>query len=495
MTDLRHSRALRLGAGASGVSESETAARLARAHVALSVDPTFAGAVETAETLVDTLARRPGNLTLLDVSDELEQGLIARIRSIDPDYPVQTATSLPADATMTVHIGASGEERAGDEPHLVALPDNQGARLASDGSSLTQLKAPSSLGTMTTAALVAAEIFKHSAGVRPERMTLHRRLAFCPVTLSDDLTLAHALRATSVDLALVGLGAVGTAAAQILSRLPLHGHALLVDRQPLAVENLGTYSAGGFADLGRPKVDIVAELLTNFETIKFDGDIADVPPLIDARELPWPGFLLAGLDSVDARHATQRVWPDHLIDGATGDTAAGIHEVFGAGQPCLQCFLPPPQPSESSLVELAKATGLAIDQLANGDRPLLEHDLQGLNNEQRGRLEVHLGKPICGLAHALGLTSDDENDTYQPSVPFVSQLAAALVVGRLISRLATPDAALPNFVQFDALIGPQSIHKESRRGRSGCYCAENEAIIDAVRASRQRLRAERDAVG
>jgi len=488
MIEARHSRALRLGAGASGASESETADRLSRSHIVLSVDAHIPGAAETADVLVDTLARRPGRLTLAGAPERIERRLIERIRRIDPDFQVTTAPSSPSDGTLEAHIGT-----APDEPHtpngvrLTALPDNHGAHIASDERLPAPLTAPSALGVMTTGALLAAEIFKHAAGVRPERMTSHHRLSFCPVTLSDDPSRAPARTDMSVSLALVGLGAVGTAIAQILNGLPLNGSVLLVDREALALENLGTYSAGGMADIGRPKVQIAAELLAGFHVTKFHGDVNDVPRLIDARQLPWPRFVLSGLDSIDARHAAQRIWPDHLLDGATGDTVLGLHEVLGPGQPCLQCFLPPRAIPRSSLVEFSESSGLTLKQLADGDRPLVLGDLEALSHDQRIRLEAHVGKPICGLAQALGLTSDDQTDHYQPSVPFVSQLAAALVVGRLIARLADPDGAHPNFVQFDALFGPQALNAESRQGRHGCYCAETRPLIETVRSSRRQL--------
>jgi hypothetical protein len=475
--DARHSRAVRLGAGAAGVSESETLARLERAHVALGLDANIPGAPETLDTLADTLARRPGRVTLVDMPDMVSHELVGRMRRVDPSVSVQTSRDVPADTTVSVFVGERFAGDAGAPAHVLAVPDNHGAHLSTDGAPVSQSRAPSSLGAMTTAALVAAEIFKLTAGVRPERMTLHRRLSFCPVTLGDDVALAPALAATSVEIALVGLGAVGTAIAQIVCKLPLRGRALLVDRQTLAPENLGTYSAAGVADVGRPKVDVVADLLGEFETTKFAGDIGDIPLLIDNEEVLWPQFLLAGLDSVDARHAAQRVWPEYLIDGATGDTVAGLHEVIGAGRPCLQCFLPPRVETSSSLVGLAAATGLTVEQLVNGDRPLLEDDLHALAPDQRARLQEH-------LAQALGLTSDDGSDTYQPSVPFVSQLAACLVVGRLVARLTDVDCERPNFAQFDTLIGPQSLHTEARRPREGCYCTENQMVIDAVRRRR-----------
>jgi hypothetical protein len=487
MTDLRHSRAIRLGASASGRAESQTAARLATSHVALSFDVDALGAAATAEVLVETLARRPGRVTFVGMPDTIAQELAERARSIDPAAAISTADEAPHDTTIGLHVGRRSERSLPpDAARLLALPDAHGAHLAMGNRTLLQSSEPSSLGVMTTAALAAAEVFKHAAGVRPNRMVLQERLSFCPVTLTDDPSRAPSLRRpTTTTLALIGVGAIGTATIRIISGLPLTGSATVVDRESFAVENIGTYSLGSGGDVGRKKVDVVAAALPRFGVTKMHGDVNDLSSRIDSGEIAWPNFVLNGLDSADARRAAQRVWPDFVIDGATGDTAAGLHEVIGTSAPCLRCFFPEPEPQQSALVALSDYYGLTVEQLSDGDRLLQPADLNNVTPKQRMRLEAHLGRPICGLARATGLTTEDSSDNYRPSVPFVSQLAACLVVGRLIARLSNPGSELPNFVQFDTLVGPQTLHAETRKARTSCYCRENRSVIETVRANRQ----------
>ena len=111
-------------------------------------------------------------------------------------------------------------------------------------------------------------------------------------------------------------------------------------------------------------------------------------------------------------------------------------------------------------------------------------DLSELSSTQRELLSKFLGKPVCGLADALGLTSASVED-YRPSVPFVSQLAACLAVGRLLAvRLGFKSEI--NLFQFDALHGPQG-EGEVRDPEPGCYCQQRSAIVENLRARRGLL--------
>lgn len=118
----------------------------------------------------------------------------------------------------------------------------------------------------------------------------------------------------------------------------------------------------------------------------------------------------------------------------------------------------------------------------HGDDPLTEEDLIGLDESQRQRLSPHLGKPVCGLAQAIGLTTLEADD-FQPAVPFVSLQAAYLGVGRLLAdELGV--TGLPNFAQYDTLAGPEGAVLERRRARGDCYCQERAGTITRVRELR-----------
>lgn len=118
-----------------------------------------------------------------------------------------------------------------------------------------------------------------------------------------------------------------------------------------------------------------------------------------------------------------------------------------------------------------------------GDAPLAKEDVAHLTAGQQQMLAPHLGKPVCGLAQAVGLTGLGA-DGYQPAIPFVSLQAACLAVGRLIAsqlNLRPPG----NLVQYDGLIGPQATTTEQMRQRPDCVCATRATAIEQVRHQRQ----------
>jgi hypothetical protein len=154
---------------------------------------------------------------------------------------------------------------------------------------------------------------------------------------------------------------------------------------------------------------------------------------------------------------------------------------------CLICHLPPRTSGPSSTERLATATGPPIALLNRGDNELTDADLAPLTEEQRTLLRPHIGKPICGLAQAIGLTGIDSSG-YQPAIPFAAQQAAALGVGRLIAHVLNvprPD----NLVQYDTFRGPLNTTVETRERLPGCYCQERATTIDRVREMRADTRA------
>ena len=335
--------------------------------------------------------------------------------------------------------------------------------------------------------MVSGEVFKTTAAVKPPRGLRHRTLSFCPVTLTSRPENGPELPASwRLFAMLLALGAIGTGTALILSELPVEGVLDLVDPQRYAIENVGTYSLGGALE-GRDKpfkTDVAAAVLRRFETRGWQRFARDLPQLIDAGTLSWPPVMLTGPDSPGARRDAQRVRPDRMIDGGTGGTMVGLHVTADGGQPCMSCLFPETLREGPKAIEaLAAMTGLPPDLLVRGADVLMEHHVANLDADHQALLRPHVGREICGLASAIGLT-DLESDDYQPSVPFVSLAAATLVVGRLIAQ-ETGVEPMANFVQFDALAGPHRLTADRRRARPGCECVERASVIAVVRGKRR----------
>jgi hypothetical protein len=430
---LEHSRALLLAGGVTDMGSSALEHRLEGALTVVSLDPELPWVPLTAKVLLTTLRRLPGRLHLdpTGLPPPLVDQLVATVAAIDPERSITADRRAPADPTVRLHIGA-------DAPYgwIRIIPEGYGAHIIGSGRASIRIHRPANpLGAIYTAALGAAEAFKHTAEVLPTRRVIYRHLRFCPVSLSTDLHRAPELPGDlQLNLTLVGLGAVGTATALILGELQATGVLVLVDPERYDSENRGTYSLGGDHEgKERPwKVDLAANALPDYDVVPIRCDVEQHRTTLEQQGGPWPRTVLAGLDTIEASHETQRLWPDRLIDAATGDTMLGLHDVVGNG-PCLMCFLPLPSSGPSTLERLALKTGLRVERLARGAEPLSEAELAELGTEQRERLLPHLGKPKCGLANALGLTAATA-DGYQPSVPFISQQAACLGVGACSAR-------------------------------------------------------------
>lgn len=266
--------------------------------------------------------------------------------------------------------------------------------------------------------------------------------------------------------------------------MPADGALLAADCQKFGLENRATYAIGTTADAaaGISKTELAARVLTRFDVAQFPYPLSRLLAAVDGGDIPWPSLVLTALDTPEARREAQRLWPERLIDGATGDTMVGLHDHRAGHDPCMRCLFPERHDLPSGTEHLATELGIAPEVLADGDRPLEASDLLGLPEDQQRRLRPQLGKPICGLVRALGLTTADAGG-FMPSAPFISLQAACLSVGRLLAdELGVPRNG--NFVQYDGLIGPQNVSVLHMERSPECYCSTRAQTISDIRAHR-----------
>lgn len=472
------SRTIRLAARAAGGSESDLEQRLARSVTHIAIDPGTPGAVACAEVLITTLQRGLGHVSI--DPDRLSPGQLQRLRAaaaaVRPER--QLLVGARPRSAPSIAVGAA----PGD---IWIVPDAHGVRLSRHGVP-AQHRPPTSLGIVFAAAIANGEAFKDAAAITSEHCTRQDELAFCPVTLSSDPNRAAIPGADwEPTVILAGVGAVGTAHALILGGLSDRGGAVLIDQQSYAPENLGTYSLGTAADVltATAKTTLAQQTLRGWRCHTQAGAIADAIARIDRQELPWAPVALAGLDNHPARRDAQRLQADRLLDAATGDTTVGLRDTRPAG-PCLSCMLPaaPTASPTDALValgiplELARAPGAAVvDDAMIASAPTAS---------ARAVLSAQRGTQICGLLRAAGLSDLDANG-FMPSVPFVSQQAACLSIGRLIAIATGTDTGLANFFQYDVMLGPERAISQRRAADPSCSCQQRSGTIAQIRRERR----------
>ncbi len=140
-----------------------------------------------------------------------------------------------------------------------------------------------------------------------------------------------------MDALLFGCGGVGNGWAYAVRRLPIRGALDAVDKQSLRKENFGPYVLSSWAELTKPKALVLKKALEpriivtprseplEFYKIRLDQGLVRVPRLV-----------VAGLDDIPPRHLVQRLWPQILVDMASGGTTTQlvVHTRAGPGFVC-----------------------------------------------------------------------------------------------------------------------------------------------------------------
>lgn len=477
------SRSLKLASLVSTKKTSELEEYLSDTTVVISVDNEVPQSRLTARVLLTTLRRGLGELVLID--DGLPSAFVTSLQEsvadVDPERELTVVRrSIPrSERAVRIHVGPTCPSEA-----IRIVPEGYGAHVASMSSaSIRPRREGNVIGAIFAASLGAAEAFKYTAQVRSQRRKLHRHLQFCPASLTKDLlAMPNIPRNLDLDLTLVGVGAIGTGIVLLLDELDAEGRIVLVDPQHFAPENVGTYSIGGAADaemLPR-KVDLAGSYLRKFDAIKYHGTVTDFIRNIDGSGAPWHQLVMTALDSAEARRDAQRLWPDRLIDAQTGDTMLGFCDYRHGIDPCMMCVFPVDRNQPSGAEILANRIGLSQNRLEDPDAVVSEEDLYGLTKEQDNVLRHLIGTPVCGLARAVGF-SDLGAEDFMPSVPFVSLQAACLAVARLV-RAVQGFNPTENFVQYDALCGPQTATIDLMKRRSDCVCYERAVSIQKTRS-------------
>jgi len=423
---------------------------------------------------------------------ELRADIAALAADLIPNRPLQWIDSNDVfdgyDAILS--IGARGRE---DLPWTVINSDGWLARVSSRGGDLpASADQANPIGAVAAACLGVGEVFKRLIGLRATRGELLDVTSFSlwAYTTSAEDT-GPALNALVIDVLLIGCGAIGSSTAYLLSRLPVSGRAVTLDRQDYKPENFGTSIIVGPRAYERAKAQVTAELLASkLDVVPLVMDIASFHERYDGG---FPDMVLAGLDDVEPRHQVQRLWPGLVIDGAVGGELScqvSCHP-WHSSNACLLCLFQ--KQEASSLVDMnARATGLPPELANNPDAIVTEAVIASAQADRQAWLRGHLGKRICSItseAVVEFLSAETHREGFAPAAPFVSSFSACMIVAELV-RYLTTGATLPEpRFQFNFLWGPRrGLHYAERR-HDDCFCAErreNISKLRVLRANRQR---------
>lgn len=423
--------------------------------------------------------------------DEEARSVAARVAFGKPVEFMAEAPNYGAyDAVLSV--GTAAEPRL---PWTVINSNGWVARVSSKERGLpAECGRANPIGALGAACLGVAEVFKRLLNLKQSRGALLDGVSFSFYSYresADDLgpSLPSELK---IDLGLAGGGAIGNGIVYLLSRLPLTGRAWVVDRQDFGKENLGTCMLIGPADIGRPKAETVAEFLRpngRVEVDAYKAELSDFKHRVGS-DVHTPGVLLCGLDSIEARHEAQSIWPDLVIDGAISAFGCQVSRHPWEGDvACLLCSFRQIA-GERAEARASRATGLSEERAQQPLSLITEDDVSAAPPEKQEWLRARVGRQVCSVVPegiAQELSEDKQRSGFEPSVPFVACLSACMVVGELVKAVCGWPTPLEPRFQFDVLQGPSKGQEFSQGRRLDCMCSTRRRNIADFRRRRSGL--------
>lgn len=343
------------------------------------------------------------------------------------------------------------------------------------------------IGALAAASLGAGEVFKRLIRLREDRGELFNGFSYSLRTYrSYESDFGPALPENlPADLLIVGAGAIGNGLVHLASQLNLTGKIRVIDSQEFATENLGTCILVGPDAVGRSKAILLTDYLkeASKDAYGFHMPFDQYTLKLDGQ----PAIVLNGLDNIDVRHEVQRsLWPDVVIDGAIGDFTCQVsRHPWPADIACLICLFRKLAGRPAEEVQ-REATGLSDERLKNPDAVVRESDINDAPPEKKAFLRSRVGRPICSVvqeAIAQAISTEQQTEGFQPSVPFVACFSACMVMSEVMANMCNWPSILEPRFQFDFLRGPAYGQELPQARRKDCICMRRKNI-DQLRAAR-----------
>lgn len=411
---------------------------------------------------------------------ELTTHLVAIDSSAEPDR-----TAGP-DA-LRIHLG--GGERA----DITGSADGWVAHVSGYGDELPKVRdADVVVGAHGAAALVASQVFVRALEPDPNVAGPSARTAFSLFEFGPPGRVPPPIGQTVITRALLsGCGAVGQACVDVLVSADAAGRLPVIDlgfvddpsnlnRSVLALER-------DLAD-GTAKVNLAVRraMGTSLVIEPIDRPLNEVVAAIEAGKRPWPSVVLSALDNRPARWELQSLWPDLVLEGATGETMVQIfRHAHDDDTACLRCLHPDDEGGRDYATSMAEATGLGRDRIVDALRrtndTVSEDDVARATPAVRELVVAHLGADICGMLsqveHLLGTRAPPA----QLSVAFSSYLAATFLAGELIKAAAGVTSPLVGRLQMDPIANLMPGLPFTQTPSPGCFCQTRAGVVEQVR--------------
>jgi adenylyltransferase/sulfurtransferase len=198
-------------------------------------------------------------------------------------------------------------------------------------------------------------------------------------------------------IVLIGAGGIGSPAIQYLAAAGI-GAMRVIDDDEIALDNLQRQVLFGTSDVGRPKAEVAAELVSRlnpdvrFEAVRERLDAGNVAALLQGADVVLDGSDNFATRLIVSDHCTTARVP--LVSAAIGQFQAqiGTFQGWEAGKPCYRCFVGDAFDAEdcdtcSDLGVLGAMVGIA------GSWAAMEaiRQITGFGEDQAGRLHVFDG--------------------------------------------------------------------------------------------------------
>lgn len=476
----------------SGYDHAAFSAQLEAVRVAVAYDGAAARSSEgraTLELIVDLLARLYPQLSLveLDAAARGVSGLLAslatRINPLLDVIIVDAAEGQGIAATLAARVVVVvGETRhcpltdaASAAPTLYLGSDRWVARVSQHGP-VGSGQSNNPFGAAAAACFGAANVFRAIFGAQLEDGRLDDDIQLSLLDLDPRAATPTNGALPVVELGethLVGIGAVGHAAAWVLRRVPtLRGLLRLVDSEVYDETNPQRYVAAA-ADAAGPKAQAVAAASWAADGASF---------VVVGHHATWEAYVAArndwriervglALDTAADRVLVQGALPRHIHNAWTQPDNLGVSRHNFASGDCVACLYLPAgeRPNRDALAVVALRLDpdqhlLRVRQLLDTQEPLTEEMVMFLADhlkvppDRRDQLRTFVGQPldvfvaraVCGgLVMALG---GQAGDTARAEVPmaFQSALAGVLLAAEIVIDAAQLRAVtLPTRTEID----------------------------------------------